>query len=91
MKISSRFIKASIDLFGLTLLVLDLFYFRQGILAGASLAYFIFDYLRYRRKAVLDFRKSKDLREGMTLQDIQAMKGIIRYERISTASKNMPR
>jgi hypothetical protein len=73
MKISSRFIKAFSELFGLTLLVLDLFYFRQGILAGASLAYFVFGYLRYRREAVLNYRKSKDLREGMTLQDIQAI------------------
>jgi len=73
MRLSSRFIKASIELFGMTLLVLDLFYFRQGILAGASLAYFGFEYLRYRRKAVLNFRKSKDLREGMTLQDIQSI------------------
>ena len=73
MKISSRFIKASIELFGLTLLALDLLYFKQGILAGVSLAYFVLDYLWYRREAVLDFRKSKDLREGMTLQDIQAI------------------
>jgi len=57
----------------MTLLALDLLYFKQGILAGVSLAYLVLDYLWYRREAVLDFRKSKDLREGMTLQDIQAI------------------
>jgi len=73
MKFSSKLIKSTVELICLSLLILDLFVFKRWIIAGASLAYFIFDFIRYRREALLSFHESRKLGEGMTLSDIRAI------------------
>lgn len=73
MRLSSRLIKSTIELMCLFLSILDIFLFKRWILVGSSLAYFIFDYLRYRREATLNFQESRGLREQMRLQDILAI------------------
>ena len=65
--------KSAIELMCLSLSILDIFLFKRWILVGGSLAYFIFDYLRYRREAALNFQESRGLREQMRLQDILAI------------------
>ncbi len=61
------------ELFCLILFVLDLLFFQTWILAGASLAYFIYDFARYRREAFLNYRESRVMREQMTLEDIRSI------------------
>ena len=73
MKVSSRLIKSTIELLCLSLLVLDLFLWKIGILAAASLAYFVLDFIRYRCEAVSNYRASKSIRDGMTLGDIRSI------------------
>ncbi|MGQ9645163.1 MAG: class I SAM-dependent methyltransferase [Thermodesulfobacteriota bacterium] len=73
MKWSSRLIKSTIELLAVALLVFDLLLWKIGILAATSLAYFVLDFVRYRREAVLNYRASRSLREGMTLADIRSI------------------
>lgn len=73
MKWFSRLIKSTIELLCLALLVLDLLQLKIWILAAASLAYFVLDFVRYRCEAVFNYRASKSLREGMTLADIRSI------------------
>ena len=73
MKLSSRLIKSTIELMCLSLFILDIFYSKDGSLREAPWLTLLFDYLRYRREAVLNFRESKGLREQMTLRDIRSI------------------
>jgi SAM-dependent methyltransferase len=73
MKWPSRLIKSTIELLAVALLVLDLLLWKVWILAATSLAYFVLDFVRYRREAVLNYRASRSLREGMTLADIRSI------------------
>lgn len=73
MERSQRWIKPTAELLCLFLFILDLFLFKRGIVAGASLALLLFDFLRYRWEAVLNYRQSRTLREGMTLADIRSI------------------
>ena len=66
-------IKSTIELLCLSLLVLDLFLFKIGALAAASLAYFVFDFIKYRFEAVSNYRESKNIRDRMTLGDIRSI------------------
>ena len=73
MKRYRKLIRGGIDTVGLGLLLLDFVRFRTGILAGIALVYFLADFIRYRREAVLNFRASRDLRKGMTLGKIRTI------------------
>jgi SAM-dependent methyltransferase len=73
MDLSSRLLKSIAELFCLVLVVFDLLLFKIGILAGVSLAYLVYDFVRYRREAVLNFRDSRVLKEKMTLGDIRSI------------------
>ena len=73
MKPSLRLTKSITDLFCLVLFLSDLLLFRTWVLAGVSLAYFIFDFARYRSEAVLNYRASRAMREEMTLGDIRSI------------------
>ena len=73
MEISSRLIRSTVELLCISLFILDIFVFKRWILAGASLAYFAFDFLKYRWESTLNYRASKGLREGMTLVDIRSI------------------
>ena len=70
MRLSRRLRRALVELAGLAVVILDLLLWK-GILAGVVLACFFAGYLQYRRAAVLNYRASKSLREGMTLADIR--------------------
>jgi len=69
----SRLIKANMELLCVVLFVLDLFVFKTRILAVASMVFFILEFLGYRWEAVLNYRRSKSLREGMTLANIRSI------------------
>jgi SAM-dependent methyltransferase len=73
MSLPARLIKATVELSAMILLILDLVVFKKGFFAAAALAFFLVDFIRYRREALLNFQKSKELREGLTLRDIQAI------------------
>jgi SAM-dependent methyltransferase len=73
MKLSSRLIKSITEFFCLILFIFDLLLFKTWILAGISLAYFIYDFARYRCEAVLNYRESRVMREKMTLGDIRSI------------------
>ncbi|OGP91404.1 MAG: hypothetical protein A2156_12185 [Deltaproteobacteria bacterium RBG_16_48_10] len=73
MRLSSKLIKSITEFFCLILFVFDLFLFKTWIIAGVSLAYFIYDFARYRCEAVLNYRESRGLREKMTLADIRSI------------------
>jgi len=72
-KVSSKLFRLVFESFLLMLFLADIFIFKTYSLAALAVAYFIIDFIRYRREAVLNERKSKTLRETMTLQDIYAI------------------
>jgi len=73
MKPSPKLIKSIAEISCLILCLVDLLLFKTWILAGISLACFIYDFARYRYEAVLNYRASKALREKMTLGDIRSI------------------
>ena len=73
MKGFSELTRATIGLISLSLLVLDLALFKSGVIGLGALAYFLFDYIGYRREAMLNYQASRTLREGMTLSEIRAI------------------
>ncbi len=73
MDLSSRLLKSIAELFCLILFVFDLLLFKTGILAGVSFACLVYDFVRYRHEAILNYRESRVLRERMTLGDIRSI------------------
>ena len=73
MERSSRSIRSTIELLCLFLFILDISVFKTWILVGASLSYFVFDFVKYRWEAFLNYRKSRAIREGMALADIRTI------------------
>lgn len=71
MKLSKRFIKSTHEIIAWIIMLLDFVWFQTGILALFSLCFFFFRYIVYRREAVLNREHSKEIRETMTLSDIQ--------------------
>jgi len=73
MKISSKLRRLLFELLLILLFLSDILLFRVYGLALGAISYFLFDFIQYRREAILNYRHSKSLREGMTLHDIYAI------------------
>ncbi len=65
--------KSLTEFFCLILFLFDLLFFKTRILAAASLTYFIYDFVRYRYEAFLNYRESRVMREEMTIGDIRSI------------------
>jgi len=73
MKGLSKLTRSTLGLTGLFLFILDLALFKSGVISSVTLAYFLMDYIGYRREAILNYQASRTLREGMTLSEIRAI------------------
>ena len=71
MKIRRRLRKIILHLAFLTVIFFDLLWWRVWYPASFCALYFLYDYISYRGGAILDFRASQDLRDNITLRDIQ--------------------
>jgi len=71
MKLSRRLRKIMIEMAFLVGMILDLVWWHVWYLTVLSSLYFIYDYISYRREAILSFRASRPVREAMTLRDVK--------------------
>lgn len=73
MKISKRFKKSALEAGVLAVFLLDMLWWRSGVLFWFATFYFMVGYVLYRREALLNFKHSKPIRDKMTLADIKAI------------------
>lgn len=73
MKISKRFKRSALETGALALFLMDLCWWHTRVLAWLAVLYFGWGYFRYRREAVLNFNRSRSIREQMTLSAIRTI------------------
>ncbi len=71
MKVSKRLKQGLVDLSFFTALLLDGFWWQTKGIFWISLLSLTAGYIRYRREALLNFRRSRDIRETMTLSHVK--------------------
>ena len=71
MKIQRRLKRRALEFSVGIIFLIDLLWWHTWGVFLASLAYFVGDYLWYRREAILNFRISEPIRTGMTLNDVK--------------------